>query len=85
MAELMVGVFQRAIVQVAAGEFHEKTIAVVNFRAEIIGLRVGALAKPIHRREWGESELFDGAAQRDFRFDVHHGFGAWGDGELIGT
>lgn len=85
VAELVVAVFERAVVEVAAAEFHQEAIAVVHFGAEVVGARVGVFAEPEHAGEGGEAELLDGSAEGDFGLDIDGGFGAWGDGELVGT
>ena len=85
MPELVMAVLQRPVVEVAAGQFHQQAIAVVDFRAEIIGFRMSAFAEPEHRGERRQAKLADRAAQGDFRVDVHHRFRAGSDGELVGT
>ena len=84
MAELPVRVLKRTVVEVSALKLQQKPIAVMHLRAEIQGLRMGAFAEPEHRGKRSQPELLDGAAQGDFRIDVHDGLDTRGDGELIG-
>ena len=64
------GMFEGSVVEVATIEFHEESVAIMDFWAEIERFGVGAFAEPEHRGEWDQSELLDWAAEGDFGLDV---------------